>query len=514
MKKNKTHEHKEKMIKQLFEIFKKKLIRFIEKDKEERSKLIKEKLRNFYREPIRLIFSCFLAVVIWGVITTREYPDISKYINDITIDYEASLIGTPADEEGYRIYASDIDTVDIRVAANRTKIGFLTKDSFYAKIIPDNYTGEQPVSVNIQLFKSDGNNIDCDYQLTDVKKAKVYFYKEITKNIEISNINAPNITAADGYKIKNINCDSVSITGPEPLINMIEGCTLNIPHKVSYDSRKSLSIDTNFKNLTFIDNEGHDINHLIEPYSAKEQFFINKEELSVMINISKIKNLDITYSLVDAPDYFNKDFILKRLTLSTPTLSVSSDDPSLDEMDTLPVSSEQNISLNQIGKDFSTIFDLNQALESYPKLSNNTNIPTCYVTFDNKGIEEKTFDGVLNTNSHFNIKNPYQSKYSVEIITQRLDNVTIVGPAADIAKLTADDLIVEIDISKSSVSDTGKINPGVNTYKAFIHPPTEYKNVWVYGNYTVDVDITELSGVTDTPTTSSSLYSGAETNSR
>ena len=44
MKKNKTHEHKEKMIKQLFEIFKKKLIRFIEKDKEERSKLIKEKL--------------------------------------------------------------------------------------------------------------------------------------------------------------------------------------------------------------------------------------------------------------------------------------------------------------------------------------------------------------------------------------------------------------------------------------------------------------------------------------
>lgn len=469
------------------------------------------KLKNFtekaiYNDRILFVLSVLLAVFVWGYITSREYPDSSDIIKGVPIDYEASIAGTPAGEENYKIYDADISDVDIRVTANRTKLGYLNKDSFYAKVTTDNYTGEQPVTVNIQLFRAENNDIDCEYHLNDTKKAKVYFYKEITKNFEISSINAPNITASDGYKLKSITCDSVSLTGPEPYINMIDSCTLNLPQKVSYDSRKSLAVNVSPDNLTFLDENGESLNSKLLPYFKKDQITINKKELTVMINISLIKDLSVTYNLVDVPSYFNQDFILNRISLSTPSIYVSSDDPSIAEMDTLPVAADQNISLNDIGLDFSSSFDISKALESYPKLVNDSNVSTCYVNFDNSGLSSKTFDSLTN----FYLKNPYSTKYAANYITQRITGVTVIGPSADIEKLTADDFTIEIDISKSTVSNTGKLNTGRNTYTVSILPPEKYKNVWVYGEYTAEIEIYEIPEVTEPAVTSAHPASAYE----
>lgn len=457
------------------------------------------KIRNFtekaiYNDKILLILSVILAIFIWGYITDQKYPDSTEIIRDIAVDYEASLEGTPAGQEGYKIYDADIPNVDIEVTANRKIIGSLDKNSFYAKISTDKYTSEQPVSVNIQIFRSDSNNSDCTFQLVDQKKALVYFYREVSKTINIDTIDAPNITADDGYNLKSITCDSISVTGPEPYINMIKSCTLFLPHNVSYDSRKSFSVDVSLENLTFYDENGDSINEILKPYFDKDDIKINKKDISVMINISMIRNLAITYNLTDVPPDFNKEFITNRLTLSTPSISVSSDDTSIEDMDTLPVDAEQNISLSDITLDFKTSFDIAKALESYPKLTNDTNISTCYVSFDSTGLSEKTFDTL--SKSNFSLKNPYSSKYSADFITQALTNITVIGPENEISKINADDLIVEVDLSKSPVNGKGKLNAGRNTYNVSIIPSAKYHNVWVTGEHTVDVEISEIYDVT------------------
>lgn len=456
-------------------------------------------LKAIEKDSFLFVLSVMMAIFIWGYITNREYPDAQEYIRDVPIDFEASIAGTPAEAEGYKIYDADVSSIEIRVGANRTKVGYLDKDMFFAKVSVDNYSGEQPVTARLQLLKSEDNDIDCDYRLTEVKKVKVYFYKEITRTLDVS-VNAPGITAAEGYKLKSLTCDSISVTGPEPYVNMISECTLNISQNVAYDSRKSIPVTASLDNITFLNEDGQDINKLIQPYMNKDQFRINKTDLSVMVNISMVKNLDITYSLINVPDYFNEEFIRNRLTLSTPSISVSSDNPAIQEIDNLPVTS---LSLDTISKNFRATFDLTKALESYPWLTNDTNIFSSYVTFDSTGLEEKTFDSV--NSSCFSIKNPY-AKYDTEFVTQRLNNVTIIGPAADVAKISADDLTVEIDLSKSSVSDTGKINTGICTYKARVLPPEKYKNVWVFDEYKVDVNITEVSEIPEV--TSAAPYYG------
>ena len=264
---------------------------------------------------------------------------------------------------------------------------------------------------------------------------------------------------------------------------MINSCELNITQNVAYDTRKSFQVTASLGNITFLNENGEDINKIIRPYMSKDQFRINKSELTVMVNISSIKNLDIQYShiITDVPDYFNKQFILDRLSLSTPSITVSS-----------------------INKDFSAAFDLAKALESYPKLNNDSNVVSTYLKFDSTGLAEKTFDSI--DDSRFTIKNPYKSKYEVQHITQRLDNVTIIGPEEDIEKITADNLTVEIDLSKSSVSGNGKLKTGINTYKALVLLPSKYENVWAYGEYTVDVEIFENEYQQTEVTTASSDY--------
>ena len=463
--------------------------------------------RSLERDSVLLVISVLLAVFIWGYITTQKWPDDHIFINDVPVDFEASIAGTPAEAEGYKIYDADVQNADIRVDANRKYIGFLTKEKFYIKVSADNYSGEQPVTAKLTVQKTDDNSYDCDYKLKDpsLNKAKVYFYKEITKTLDVT-VKAPGITAAEGHKLKSLTCESISVTGPEPYVNMISSCELNITQNVAYDTRRSFQVTASLGNITFLNENGEDINKIIRPYMSKNQFTINKSELNVMVNISSIKNLDIQYShiITDVPDYFNRQFILDRLSLSTPSITVSSDDPSIDDIDSLPVSSDESISLSSIGKDFSASFDLTKALESYPKLNNDSNVVSTYLKFDSTGLAEKTFDSI--DDSRFTIKNPYKSKYEVQHITQRLDNVTIIGPAEDIEKITADNLTVEIDLSKSTVSGNGKLNTGINTYKALVLLPSKYKNVWAFGEYTVDVEIFENENQQTEVTTASSDY--------
>ena len=103
------------------------------------------------KDSVMLIFSVLFAVMLWSYIVNREYPDAREIISGVQIDYEASISGTPAEAEGYRIYDADVSEVDILVVANRTKLGDLDKSMFYAKVSADNYNGEQDVTARIEL---------------------------------------------------------------------------------------------------------------------------------------------------------------------------------------------------------------------------------------------------------------------------------------------------------------------------------------------------------------------------
>ncbi|MBP1565373.1 MAG: hypothetical protein J6A58_06455 [Oscillospiraceae bacterium] len=442
-----------------------------------------------YNDKILLFISVFLGIFAWVYVTHKEYPDSEQIISGVQIDFKASIKGTEAEREGYRIYDSDISKVDINVRANRTKLAFLDKNDFYATVSVDNYIGEQPVSLPIQIFKTQSNDVNCSYELYDTTYASVYIYKEITKKIPIE-VAAPNIKAATGYKIKSITAEEITVTGPDHIVNSINRCVLNVDYDTSYDERKSHPVSATLDKLIFYNEEDNPINTEMLPYFIDEKLKIDKDDIIVTVYVSKIKELSLTYNLNNVPSYFDPQFILDRMSLEPSKISVSSDDPSLESIDTLPVASDENISLSEIDMDFTKTFSVTKALESYPKLVNDSKIQELVVTFNSDGLDTKTFD-VL---SNFSFKNPYSAKYATEAVTKCLTEVKVMGPAADIAKLKADDLILEVDVSKNELSSAGQPYVGQSTYTVTVMPQDQkkFKNIWVVGQYEADVNVTPL----------------------
>ena len=132
------------------------------------------------------------------------------------------------------------------------------------------------------------------------------------------------------------------------------------------------------------------------------------------------------------------------------------------------------------------------------KLTNDSKVQECVVTFNSEGLDTKTFE-VL---SNFTFKNPYSAKYKAEAVTQCLNNVKVIGPANDIARLKADDLILEIDVSKNELSSAGQPNIGQSTYTVSVMPKDQkkFKNIWVVGQYEADVNITQIPDETEVTT--------------
>ncbi len=460
------------------------------------SKIVKVTESSIYNNKVLLFLSIFIGVIVWAYITQTVAPDSTITIKDIPVNLEASIAGTAAEKDGYKIYESDITHVDIEVEARRTKLTLLNKNSFIATLSVDKYADEQPVSSVIQVAKAEGNNIDCTYRIVSKSKATVSFYKELTKKLEIFSVNAPNITAAPGYTRSNITCDSILLTGPEPLLNEIDSCVLNMTQKVAYHESTTIPIEPSLDNLTFYDVDNNVINSKLKSY-FDEGIIIFSKNISVTINIlATVENVAINYELYDVPLYFNEDFIRKRLILSPSEITVSSNstDASLSEMTTLDVLSDENISLKDIGLNFSTEFHLNEALESRSSKLINNSQSICKVTFDSSGLSSKKIPTVQS--SAIKIKNPYPNKFTASILTECINDITLIGPAEDIEKIKSDDLTFEIDISKSTTSDMSVPATGNITYTVTILPSSEYKNVWIYGNYSVVAEISEISGST------------------
>ena len=453
------------------------------------SKIVKITESSIYNDKVLLILSVFIGVIVWAYITQAVAPDSTITIKGVPVNFEASIAGTPAEKDGYKIYESDINTVDLRVDANRTKLAFFNKNSFIATLSVDKYADEQPVSSVVQISKAEGNDIDCTVRIISKSKATVSFFKELTKKFGINSVVAPNITAAQGYTRNDITCDSLSLTGPEPVLNEIDSCVLSMPQKVAYHESTTIPIQPSLDNLTFYDAENNVLNSKLKPYFDKNIITFTKD-LSVTINIlATIDNVAVRYELNDVPSYFNEEFIRNRLKLSPSAITVSSNsnDTSLLEMTTLDVLSDENISLKDIGLDFTTEFNLNEALESRSSKLINNSSSVCKVTFDNTGLSTIKIPTIQS--SSIIIKNPYPNKFNASVLTECINDIILIGPADDIAKIKPDDITCEIDISKSTTSDMSVPATGNITYNVNIFPKSQYKNVWVYGNYNVTVKI-------------------------
>ncbi len=444
---------------------------------------------------VLIILSVILSMILWAVVSQKTDSQIILRYQNIQIDYNRKLEGTNAELAGYKIYNPEVDKTEINLTANRKDAIKIKPSDYYVSVdmttSPNIYLETQPVFVNLKVYNKETNEEVSNASISN-RKVQVYFYKNTIK--ELTPFPNASLVSTQNYKSSVVTAKSIRITGPENILDQINSCTfqVNPNNKISFNEEKDdisfsriYKVNKDGNNLYFYDPNMKDITKDVNEYIDKG-YISHQEEIELTFTWSKKLDLDLTYEITNLPyKNFDVGFIKDRITLSQPSVSVWSKNPSMNDMTTLPVAAEENISLSDIGYDYhGGTFNIAKALENYEELIPDINTAKkCDYTFNTTGLHSKKFENVTNLVS----RNPYPDKFSFEIVTEYLKEVTIIGPQEDISVIKPDDLQLLVDISSNDISDNPDFIDSIRTYPVSVTVSEKYPHVWAVGTYQADV---------------------------
>lgn len=399
------------------------------------------------------ILAVIFAVIIWFALSITQYPTINKTITNIPVTF--TLEGTQAEEKGLSPLNYKEITVDVEIKGMNYEIGGYTSSDLIASVNLDKVTKEGTYDLDIDV-KSTHSADKCTIVSVQPETVSVDFDRITTKTVELS-VEAPLITASEGYTLKDasVNPKEITIEGAKNDLDNVSKATARITKsmKISEDT----TIQTT--DLAFYDADDNRLD------SSK---FTVKSGTSYDVNfvVYKKKTANLKIDITGCPDNFDVDSL--PMILSEEQISVIS--PNLEDSDT------ENITVGTIplsGINLSSPYTFNIPLNTGEINLNGTESVT--VTFDGEGYTSKEFTIAA---SHIKLLNsPKDMKATLE--TKKLTGIEIFGPEEVINKLTSDDIYAQADLS--DIYDYGSYSRTVTVYIP------DHDNVWCYGVNAVQV---------------------------
>ncbi|MCI2046825.1 MAG: CdaR family protein [Faecalibacterium sp.] len=404
----------------------------------------------------RMPFAILLAVAAWVLVTMVIQPNTTTPLYGVPVNfsYDSSKYTT----QGLSIVNSPSYNVTLKVSGNGSVIGGLTKDDFL--VYPDyssvKTSGAASLKLNVKCTAETAGSVSVSVQPKNMTVDVVF--DTVEEKVVPITVMAKDLKLADGYTLYKTTAapGEVTLSGPT---SELENVTQAIA-EVTADGELDDSVTVN-TTLKFADAEGNEV-----PFTYVTA---DNETADVTLTVYKLAELPLRVDFVNTPDGFD-DSILK-YSLSQNTLQVAGPASVIDAM--------SEISVGSI--DVST-FSLNKVYElpiTLPGgLVSQENIASVTVSFDTTGLSTKTLNLPATSVQVVNLP----STYRLTVKSDRIQNVTLCGPADVLSGLTAANVIARIDADELSIT-TGQQNIAVSIYV-----PSSGK-VFAVGTYTVQCQI-------------------------
>ena len=410
--------------------------------------------RLFDNKTFTKIFSIVAAVIIWAAVTLTIATKSERYFRNIPIDF--SVTGTALEALGLSAFDQSESSVNVRLSGTRSALNAISKDNFSVSLNTARVSaaGKYTVSIDVSLKDYAGTLEILDYSPHAIQ---VTFDRLASKTLSIS-ADISDLSAEEGYMLDKGYPASpdVTITGPESVINTISSCVADVHSKKTVLS-KTVSLSST---LTLYDENG---NMVTDP-----NITLDKESVDVSVPVLKIRDLPVVAHFVNQPSTFaEKDF---SYSLSVSKIKVAGQEETIDGMSQLDI----------------RYADL-KTMKPGDKISLPVNRPSGFVNVDNIDPVEISVPSANMTEkslavSNFNVIGTPDDK-KVRVITRQLNNVVLVGEKGVINSITANDVVVEVDLSKTTLSN------GTMTVPATISVPGKSGVFWAYGTYEVVIRI-------------------------
>lgn len=407
--------------------------------------------RLFDNKTFCKIISIVGAIGIWATVTLTVKTDSERVIRNIPIDFSVS--GTAVEALGLSSFDRSDEDIDITLSGNRGSLNSVSKEDFVVSLSLGRVTkaGKYTVQLDVALKDPLGSVEIVDFS---PKSIQVSFDRSASKTLAV-NADISDMSAKEGYMLDKgySSIPEVTITGPESIIKTISSCVADVESKKKVLEETLAVSDVP---LTLYDENGNVVSN---PFVV-----LDKDKVNISVPVLKIKDLPIVAHFINMPTNFvQEDF---DYTLSNSDIQLAGPEETIDGMSQLDI---RYVDLKTI-KPGDTV-SLNVELPA--GFINVSNTETVDVYIPSENMSERHFSV-----KEFNVIGVPEDK-DVSVITRRLNNVILTGKTNILKSITANDIVVEVNLSSTTLSG------GTMTVPATITVPGKSGVFWAYGDYEV-----------------------------
>ena len=418
------------------------------------------------------IVAVIAAVLVWFILSITQYPTVNKSISSVPVTL--SLEGTIAKEKGLSALNFKSIAVDVEIKGMNYVIGNYKASDLQATVDVSKVTKEGHYELDIDV-QSTHSGDSCTIVSVSPSKIQIDFDRITEKQLPIE-VEAPNVSAQDGYTLKDstVNPETLTITGPENTLDKVTKAVAKVSRTAKINEDTTIKADE----VSLCDSDG---NTVVDSSISRDE----EQSFSVNFIVYKKKTLKFTVEVTGAPDNFDASslplsYSESEMTILTPKLSDSATETVT--LGTIP--------LSQINLGWSQTYDVPLS-EGEVTLSGESKVTV--------SIDSASYTTAVFKVSSIIAKNRPSGK-SVSIETLSLPAVTLIGPINEISNISENDLVASVDM-------TGITNNGSYSKPATVSI-SNHNTVWCFGSN--DVQIVVVSDPRTTTTTAATTSTPEE----
>ena len=407
--------------------------------------------RLFEDSRFLFLISFVVAVLLWMyvvVYVNNEHTDVIRNV-PINVQYRQSAYQSL----GLDVIEMDIETVNVSVTGPRSVTGNLTADDIivYPNITGVDGAGKYTVTLTAEKTSSVKNfSINSLSRDTVTIRLDKVISKDFPVEADISSI----VVAGDYMADLPITSPStITITGPEYKVSTIDKV---VAATVQQQTLNQTTVFTS--EVLLYDESGNLMDHNLLTLSA--------EEIDITVPIIKEITVPLKVDYINVPDGFNTDTLHQSLSVSEIRLAVPAKDA-----DSISEFVAGYIDLSTLQTDTSYTFDI-KLPAGWRSIDDITQVTA---SISSANLVEKNV-------SVSEIKVINDAENLIEVLTQVINNVTIVGEAQAVEELSIGGVIAQIDASRLTAAQGQQ-----SVQVSFIIPSTD--KVYVKGVYNVTIRI-------------------------
>ena len=411
-----------------------------------------------------LVMSVVSAFILWIVLSLTAFPETTVVLRDVPIDY--SLDGSYADVTGISVLDMSDATANVRINGQRYLIGDYSNDDIHIGVNLDTVRAPGVYDLPLVVTSTNGDAIDVD--TIEPSTVKVEFDYMITKSFSVADgtltADISNISAADGYILDPaeviIEPSVVEIYGPRDYVNQVTSCEI----KVQSGATVMTTLQTSNTAVTLYNGENVVNDSKISVQSE------NGFALTIPVYMRKDMKLD-----VEIQTYFDQfDISSLKYTINPSEITVRSQSDRISNIDEITLG---YVDLRSLDISSNITLPINNT-DYYTNISG---YDTATVTFDFENYSTKTL--TINNSQIYPINVP--NGYQVDVETDRINNIRVIGPSEIIEQIDSKDLIAQIDMLDYNITE------GFRMYTVTVYLPM-YNNCWCCGTYQVACNVQQV----------------------